>query len=75
MANNWLDLMVKDAAYREHIDVKALKGKTLDLEGPVDIDLVIWLLRNDIMPRVKTPGHQATRNYVPVSDGGIILPP
>jgi hypothetical protein len=75
MANDWLDLMVKDEAYREHIDVKALRGKTIELEGPVDIDLVIWLLRNDIMPKVYTPGHTPTRNYVPVSKGGIILPP
>lgn len=75
MAKGWLELMAKDEAYRKHIDVKALKGKTLDLEGPVDLDLVVWLLMQDIMPIVHTPGHTPTRNYVPVSKAGIILPP
>lgn len=75
MAEGWLDLMVKDEAYREFIDVKALRGKSLELEGPVELDLVLWLLSENIMPIVRTPGHTPTRNYVPVSNGGIILPP
>lgn len=55
MAHNWLDLMVKDETYREHIDVKKLRGKSIKLEGPVDLDLVLWLLKENIMPKVIAP--------------------
>jgi len=65
--NNWLDLIVKDEVYKENIDVDGLKGQSLELEGPVPLDLVVWLLNQGVEPIVKTKGHAPTRNYMPVN--------
>lgn len=56
MATGWIDLMVKEKAYREFIDVESLKDKRLEMEGPIDLHLVLWLLSQGIMPAVHTPG-------------------
>lgn len=58
MAHDWLDIMVKDEVYRGHIDIKALRreNRTLELEGPVGLDVILWALQQGVKVRVTTPG-------------------
>ena len=54
MTERWLDLMVKDSAYREFIDVKPYKdgNKKMVIEGPVPMDMFLWILNQGVSVKV-----------------------
>lgn len=50
---SWAEILAKDTQFHKHIDLDSIKGKKITINSPINLNLFLWLFKNNVFAAVK----------------------